>query len=319
MALLSVNHISKTENGNVLVQDVSFELEPLQKIAIAGATGSGKTSLLKMIAGLLQPVSGEIKLDNQRVVGPNDQLLPGHQKIAYLSQYFELRNNYRVHELLEMNNKIDDSIAQKIYTVCQISHLLKRRTDQLSGGERQRIVLAGLLTGSPILLLLDEPFSNLDATHKAVIKSVIKDIGEQLAITCIMVSHDAADILSWADRILVMKAGVVIQDTTPKEVYYHPVNEYAAGLFGTYNVINESLFNDMGIEYDGKQKFIRPEQFVIASANFYSLSGTLMQKMFFGSHYILFVAVKGQIIQVRANDDGFALGDVVYLTIKWHY
>jgi iron(III) transport system ATP-binding protein len=316
MAFLTVNAISKSENGNVLVDHVSFEQDPLQKIAIAGATGSGKTSLLKMMAGLLQPDSGEILFEDKRVKGPNDQLLTGHQSIAYLSQYFELRNNYRVHELLEMNNKIEEAIAQKIYTVCRISHLLKRRTDQLSGGERQRIVLAGLLTRSPKLLLLDEPFSNLDATNKAVIKSVVDDMGTQLNITCIMVSHDAADILSWADRILVMKDGNIIQDATAKEVYSNPVNEYAAGLLGSYNLINTSLFHQLGIEFMGEQKFIRPEQFIITTANLYMLSGTLVKKVFYGSYYMLYVSVKGQILQVRAYDDGFALGDVVYLNVK---
>ncbi len=309
MALLEVKGISKKQNGQWVVKDISFTQEPLQKIAIAGATGSGKTSLLQMIAGLLQPDEGEIRLDGSKVIGPSDQLIPGHKKIAYLSQYFELRNNYRVHELLEMKNKIDEAIADKIYTVCQISHLLQRRTDALSGGERQRIVLAGLLTTSPELLLLDEPFSNLDMMHKNVIKSVIADIGTQLSINCIMVSHDAADILSWADRILVMKDAGIIQDGTPKEIYHQPVNEYAAGLFGAYNLMNDLS----GFE---KQTILRPEQFLISSEKDSLLNGDVKRKTFLGNHYLLDVAIKTGLIQVSVNEDEIKVGDRVHLKIR---
>ena len=309
MALLEVKGISKKQNDQWIVKDISFTQEPLQKIAIAGATGSGKTSLLQMIAGLLQPDEGEIRLDGSKVIGPSDQLIPGHKKIAYLSQHFELRNNYRVHELLEMKNKIDDAIADKIYTVCQISHLLQRRTDALSGGERQRIVLAGLLTTSPELLLLDEPFSNLDMMHKNVIKSVIADIGTQLSINCIMVSHDAADILSWADRILVMKDAVIIQDGTPKEIYHQPVNEYAAGLFGAYHLMNDLSGNE-------KQVILRPEQWLITSENNCLVSGEVKKKTFLGNHYLLDVSIKTGLIQVSVNEDEIKVGERLHLKIR---
>ena len=178
MALLTVSGLSKDERGKAIVKDIYFTQRVFQKIAIAGETGSGKTTLLKMIAGLVQPDAGEIQFENKRVAGPYEKLIPGHPGIAYLSQHFELRNNYRVEEELEAVNKLTDKEADNVYRVCRIEHLLKRRTDQLSGGERQRIVLAGLLTTSPRLLLLDEPYSNLDAVHRNIIKSVINDIGE---------------------------------------------------------------------------------------------------------------------------------------------
>ena len=313
MALLEVKGISKKSNEQWIVKDISFIQQALQKIVIAGATGSGKTSLLKMIAGLLQPNAGEIIFNGKKVVGPNDQLIPSHKKIAYLSQHFELRNNYRVHELLEMNNKIAETMAEKIYAVCRVTHLLKRRTDELSGGERQRIVLAGLLTSSPELLLLDEPFSNLDMMHKQVIRSVIEDIGSQLNITCIMVSHDAGDILSWADRILILKDGSLIQDATAKEIYYHPVDEYAAGLFGPYYVADDSFVNAFKIE---KHTILRPEQFVLTTEMDSVISGEVKQKLFFGNHYLINVAMKGSIIPVRTNDHHIKAGDKVYLKLN---
>ncbi|HRD58522.1 MAG TPA: ABC transporter ATP-binding protein, partial [Ferruginibacter sp.] len=135
MAFLTVENISGYNEGRLIVDNVSFEQQPGENIAIAGETGSGKTSLLKMIAGLMQPSSGNIFLKNSRVAGPDEQLIAGHKKIAFLSQHFELRNNYRVEELLDMANKLAAKEADKIYEICDIGHLLKRWSDELSGGE----------------------------------------------------------------------------------------------------------------------------------------------------------------------------------------
>ncbi|HEY0610611.1 MAG TPA: ATP-binding cassette domain-containing protein, partial [Chitinophaga sp.] len=162
MSLLNVSAISKQQDGAFILKDISFEQRRFQHIAIAGETGSGKSTLLKVIGGLAQPDSGQVTFEGGRVKGPNEVLIPGHPGVAYLSQYFELRHNYWVEEILSYANKLTDEEAQNIYEICQIDHLFRRRTDQLSGGEKQRIALARLLTTSPRLLLLDEPFSNLD-------------------------------------------------------------------------------------------------------------------------------------------------------------
>ena len=164
--LLSVESVTKTINEQPVIQDVSFGQYSLQKIAIAGETGSGKSTLLKMIGGLLQPDAGKIYFRQQRVMGPDYQLVAGESGIAYLSQHYELRNHYRMEELLSYANILTEEQAHEIYAICRIDHLLKRNTFQLSGGEKQRIALARLLVSAPRLLLLDEPFSNLDLIHK---------------------------------------------------------------------------------------------------------------------------------------------------------
>ena len=319
MALLTVSGITKKEKENYTVREVSFTQQPLQKIAIAGETGSGKTTLLKMIAGLVQPDNGEILFQQERVVGPYEKLLPGHPAIAYLSQYFELRNNYRVEEELECKNLLTDEEANALYAICRIQHLLKRKTDQLSGGEKQRIALARLLTTSPKLLLLDEPFSNLDAVHKGIIKSVIKDIGEKLKITCILVSHDALDILSWADMVLVMKDGQVIQQANPQQAYTQPVNEYCAGLFGDYNLIDlnkaKTFASVPGIQLNGKQLLLRPEQINISPEDNSGISGTVQQALFWGSYYTYDVLIDQQLIRIRTNQGQYKPDDIIHISL----
>ena len=303
------------------MQDVSFVQEPLQKIAITGETGSGKTTLLKMIAGLVQPDEGTVLFENVRVKGPLEKLISGHEGIAILSQHFELRNNYRVEEELESKNLLTEEEANRIYAVCRINHLLKRKTDQLSGGERQRIVLARLLTTRPRLLLLDEPFSNLDAVHKSIIKSVLADISSELHISCILVSHDAPDVLSWADYILVMQAGQIIQQGTPLTIYRQPVNEYCAGLFGEYNLLAgdcKKIFTGSStLLIEDKELMIRPE-FIHTnrSANEETVSGIIHALHFWGSYYLLDVLAGNQLLRIQVNNNHYLPGEEINLSVS---
>lgn len=320
MALLSVSGICYEGNADFSVKNVSFTQEPAQNIAIAGETGSGKTTLLKMIAGFIEPSAGEIRFENKKIPGPNDQLIPGHPGIGYLSQYFELRNNYRVHDLLEMANKLTEEEAANLYHICQVDHLTNRRTNQLSGGEKQRIALARLLTASPRLLLLDEPFSNLDGVHKRTIKKVIHDLGEKMNISFIMVSHDAPDVLSWAHSILVMKDGQVIQQGTAQEIYQQPVNEYCAGLFGDYNIIDlskKSSFSVLqGTGFNKKKLLVRPGQFSITAPATDAVEGIIQQILYWGSYYTVDVLVDAQIIRIKTNDQKLTVGSKIFFSLN---
>ena len=318
MHLLQVSGVSRQEAGAYLLHDVSFTQQPFQKLALAGATGSGKTTLLKIIAGLLQPHSGTVLFEGGRVKGPDEKLMPGHPGIAYLSQHFELLNHYRVEELVQMGNRLSDEAAAIICEVCRIDHLLKRWTHQLSGGERQRIALARLLVSAPRLLLLDEPFSNLDAIHRNILKSVIEAIGEQLNLTCILVSHDPADLLSWADEIVVLQNGKTVQRGSPLAVYQQPVSEYAAALFGNYNLMTPALakafsaYADMEMHHINR--FFRPEQFRIVTDETSGLKGQLTQVRFLGSYYELEIAIAGTSILVTSSNAGFKKGDFVFVS-----
>lgn len=301
MVWLQVSGVSKKESGAAVLSDINFTQQPLQKVAIAGATGSGKTTLLKIVAGLMQPDSGTVFFEGVRVEGPDEKLMPGHPGIAYLSQHFELRNNYRVEELLQMANQLSEDEAALVYAVCKIDHLLKRGTHQLSGGERQRIALARLLVSAPKLLLLDEPYSNLDALHKNELKSVLHNISEQLKMTCLLVSHDPVDVLAWADVILVLQQGRLIQKGTPEFVYRNPVNEYTAALFGKYNKLGNDLIRQLAsFKTSGKSipQFIRPEQFALAAEEGKGLKAEVLHAHFMGTYYEAEVFIVGTKILV---------------------
>ena len=315
MSLLNVSGISKKREEDYFLKNINFIQEKSEKLAIAGGTGSGKTTLLKIIAGLTQPDEGEVLFEGAKVKGPLEKLLPGHPHIGYLSQNFELRNNYHVGELLEMANKLSAEDAALVYQVCQIDHLLTRWSDEVSGGERQRIAFAKTLVTAPKLLLLDEPFSNLDAIHRNILKAVINDIEEQLNTTCILVSHDPADLLSWADEIIILDRGKIIQKDTPTEVYNHPVNEYAAALFGKYNSISPELIERFPSLENEMRRFIRPGEFVISENGDNGIEGIVKTSNFMGAYHEAEIDLSGYSILVISAEP-LLPGDAVYVSIR---
>ncbi|HMZ46814.1 MAG TPA: ABC transporter ATP-binding protein [Chitinophagaceae bacterium] len=320
MSFLKVENLSKVINNKAIVNQVSFKQFKRENIAIAGATGSGKTTLLKLIAGLLQPTNGNVFLEENRVKGSEEKLLPGHKSIAYLNQHFELRNNYFVHELLDVFNAITEEEAYRIYTICAITNLLQRKTNELSGGEKQRIALAAQLVTNPSLLLLDEPFSNLDLWQKNNIKNVLTDLQKELQLSIILTSHDWTDILPWANTILVMKNGEVIQQGNPFTIYHNPINEYVAGLSGAYNIIdvsNVQHFSNSILKQDALKKiFLRPEQIEIEPANNIFQKDVIQEVYFYGSYNIVDVLVNNEIVKVKTTNNTLTVGQRVFLTVK---
>jgi ABC-type glutathione transport system ATPase component len=315
MNYLNVTDLSRKENDGFALENISFTLTSLQRMAVAGETGSGKSTLLKIIAGLVQPDSGEVTFRGKRVEGPLEKLVPGHSGISYLSQHFELPKFLRVGQVLSYANALSVSEAGIIYEICQIDHLQKRATDQLSGGERQRIALARALISSPSLLLLDEPFSNLDRPHKITLKKIINDLSAELMITCILVSHDPDDSLSWADRILVMKNGKALQYDSPQQVYRQPVDEYTAGLFGTYNRIDGEIAEQLGL-VQKYPTFLRPEDFTVGKGSSKGIKGKVSDVHYFGSHFEISIAARDKIFFARTDVGDFVSGEDVVFSLR---
>ncbi|MEJ8756882.1 ABC transporter ATP-binding protein [Pontibacter sp. H259] len=300
MRFLEVSGVSVAEEGTEILTQISFTQQSGQKVAISGETGSGKSTLLQTIAGLVQPSTGQVIFKDKKVIGPHDKLVPGHPDIAYLSQQFELPQFLRVEQVLQYSNTLTEAEAQTLYEICRISHLTKRRTNQLSGGERQRIALARLLSSWPDLLLLDEPYSNLDMGHKSVLKSVIHDLSEELGITLILISHDPHDTLSWADEILVMQQGQLVQQGKPQHIYTQPINEYSAALFGKYNLIPATIASSLfGLVNKAKTHLLlRPESIKLVQDN--GVAGKVTSIKYFGSHYEIEVQLSEVSIKVTS-------------------
>jgi iron(III) transport system ATP-binding protein len=296
MNVLSVVGLSKVLGDVEVVKSLDLTLQQGQKLGIVGETGSGKSSVLKMISGLMQPSTGEVWYQQKRVKGPDEQLIAGHPQIGYLSQHFELRNNYRVHELLNIFNKLEPEEAQQIYALCQIEPFLQRWTDELSGGERQRVALAKILINKPQLLCLDEPFSNLDVLHKIELQRILQQLFETLSLSCIMVSHDATELLPWADELYIMRAGQVLQQGPPRLLYHQPNHPYCAGLLGTYNLLDahfECWPQLQAIQQQATQWMVRPEAIELGSHGNIVVAGTVTYSHFMGAFNQIAVQLQG--------------------------
>lgn len=302
MPLLEVNKISKKGLGTFQLKNVSLSLEFGQRLVLVGETGSGKSTVMKIIAGLEDADAGTVALDGEVVKGPSGVLVAGHSRIAYLPQYFELQKFLRVEQVLDYSNRLSSTQASNLFRYCKINHLLSRKTDELSGGERQRIALCRRLISKPQILLLDEPFSNLDRIMKQTLKDVLSEIEQQLKITILLVSHDPQDTLAWAHWMLVLKNGKVIQKGVPADLYRHPKNEYVAALLGDYSL-------------NGKSKRItRPEDWKIEKNK--NGNGRVEAIALMGSYHLVHVKKGSDTIAVYSQNPQLKKGDKVEITSK---
>lgn len=336
MSLLEVRNISRNDGRNQVLDNISFKQEHRQKLAIAGETGSGKSTLVKVIAGFIQPDHGEVIFNGERVLGPLEKLIAGHPKIGYLSQHFELRNNYIIDDLLDYSNKLSRPEANKIFQVCQVDHLLRRKTTQLSGGEKQRVALARLLVTNPSLLILDEPYSNLDLIHRHVIKKVIEDLSQEFDITCTLISHEPEDVLSWADELIIIKEGTIVSKGSPRELYENPTDHYTAGLLGNFYVLNEINAKHFRVS---DNKIFRPEHFsmshkidsekefnfektndfeneFVSENKFDGLDALITSSVYYGHYYEYIVTVNGQQLSCYSINEKYKTGDSVKISLR---
>lgn len=319
MAFLKVSGITKYGDDGPILRDVSFSQRRSHRIAIIGETGSGKSTLLKIIAGLIQPDAGEVLFENKTLSGPADQLVPGHREVGYLSQDYELPKFLRIEQVLEYSRTLSKEEANRIFEICQIDHLYNRKTDHISGGERQRIAIARLLITYPKVLLLDEPFSNLDRGHKAILKTVIADIEAKLKIGVVLVSHDPEDILPWAHTIVVMKDGKILQKGTAESIYQKPSTEYTAGLLGNYTLIDpaKSIFSKYLNNGRGRKKVVvRPEGFKLHLKQKRGVLGKVVAINYFGTHDEVTVNCDGESIFISTAPFLLKPGKKVHVSLK---
>jgi len=317
---IEVNNLHLSLTGNIAIDGISHVFDLSKNTGIIGETGSGKSSLLKLMAGLEQAEKGSVYYNDERVLGAGEKLIPGHPKIAYLSQHYELKNNYRIEEILSYYNLIQKEAASEIYKICEIDHLFHRWSDELSGGEKQRVAMASLLTQKPAVLLLDEPFSNLDCLHKNKLTGLLKNIQSATGVSFITVSHDIQDILSWSDEIIVMKSGKIIQSGPPEKLYHQPVDEYCAGLLGNYQLLESELEITKTITngkyISGKRLLIRPGYFDFCKKEETNLIGVVKNSSFYGNYFLLEIGIGNTTLHVSTANNLYKKGEEVALSVK---
>jgi len=217
------------------VDSVSLSIRKGTINVIAGASGSGKSTLLKLIAGLLSPDSGEVRYSGKRVLGPSEKLIPGHEAMKVVAQDFNLNIYAKVYDniaglLSNTDLKGKQRKTLEVMEFLRIDHLAQKRAVDLSGGEQQRVAIARAIITGPEVLLLDEPFSQVDAMFKNELRADIRRMATYLGITVVLVSHDPVDGLSMADKMMIIKDGMLIEEGSPNTLYHHPKELYTATL-----------------------------------------------------------------------------------------
>ncbi len=235
MGNVVLDNIIKIYDKKRVIDEVSLEVKDREFVVLVGASGCGKSTILRMIAGLEEITSGEISIDGKIV---ND-VSPKDRDIAFVFQSYALYPHMNVRDNiafgLKMRGVKKDIIAQKVQEAAQILDLgeyLDRYPRELSGGQRQRVALGRAIVRSPKVFLMDEPLSNLDAKLRVQMRSEIKKLHEKLQATFIYVTHDQTEALTMGDKICVLDKGKIQQFDTPENVYNKPANTFVAGFIG---------------------------------------------------------------------------------------
>ena len=244
--MLTIDSLSKSfDNGkNYALEDVTFNLKAGHVCAIVGESGSGKTTLVRLIAGLERPDHGTILMDGKVIASLGKFVQPEKRKIGLVFQEYALFPHLTVLDnVLYGISKVKHKKkrAQEMLDLVGLEDMGERYPHQLSGGQQQRVALARALAPEPALLILDEPFSNLDAMLRTQLRNEVFDIIKKTEVTVLFVTHDTQDALSVADEILILQNGKVIQKDAAANLYVKPNTLYVASLFGSTVRINKNL------------------------------------------------------------------------------
>jgi multiple sugar transport system ATP-binding protein len=235
MARIQFKNVTKRYGDVVAVHDLNLEINNQEFVVLLGPSGCGKSTTLNMIAGLEEITDGELWFDDHIV-----NALPPHRRdVAMVFQSYALYPHKTVYENIafglrmrkmagaELDRRVRDAAAK-----LEIGHLLERRPSQLSGGQRQRVALGRAMVRQPSVFLMDEPLSNLDAALRISMRAEIKHLHTEMQTTFVYVTHDQAEALTLADRIVVMNEGLVQQIGTAHEIYERPANMFVASFLG---------------------------------------------------------------------------------------
>ena len=278
--MLEVLNINFSYLKEITISNCNFTLQKGKTLAVIGESGCGKSTLLKLVYGLYDLDSGEINWNGISVLGPKFNLIPGMDTMKYLAQDFDLMPFISVAEnvgkyLSNIYPETKNARINELLEIVEMQEFASVKAKYLSGGQMQRVAIARVLALEPELLLLDEPFSHIDNFRKNSLRRKLFAYLKQKEITCIVATHDSTDVLSFADEVLVMKAGNVVEEGTPDSIYKCPKNLYVASLFGDVNEI----------KIDGKVQLLYPHQLVVVAHS--SLQVKVFNSFFRGNTYLI--------------------------------
>lgn len=248
MTLLKVDKLTVAYGDKAIVKKCSFEIEQGDVIVVLGASGDGKTTLLKTIAGLLPIKSGQIIFNGEKIKDAANKLVPGHPQIKLVNQDFGLDDFHTVEENLRLVLRPFDEAYKKtridfLLRLTKLTTLKSHKAKDLSGGQKQRLAIARALADEPELILLDEPFNQLDYQTKNQIETHIRNYIRKQKITTILVTHNGVEAMEWADKIIYLQKGKLQRIATPAEFYNQPQNNIEAQFFGELNKLK--IKNDL--------------------------------------------------------------------------
>jgi len=305
--MLKVSNISfQYAPKKEILSAISFTLEEGKHLCVMGESGSGKSTLLKAIYGLLDLKKGSIYWKNQEVLGPAFHLVPGMSFFKYVAQDFDLMPYTTVAENIGkfLSRFYPEEKAQRtneLLDVIEMSNFANEKVKTLSGGQQQRVAIARALAKEPELILLDEPFGQIDNFKKNSLRRKLFSYLKEKNISCIVATHDGDDALSFADQMMVIKNKKVIALDSPRNLYKNPSEHYVAALFDDVNELYVA----------GKKRLIYPHQIQISK---HSSHKAIVKKAFFkGSFWLIEATFNSQTIFFQ-NPKNIVLGKEISLS-----
>lgn len=278
--MLKIKNISFSYYQSKIIEDLNFTIGKGKNVSIIGESGCGKSTLLQLIYGLYDLDEGEISWNDIKILGPKFNLIPGMDFIKYLAQDFDLMPFISVAEnvgkyVSNINPDDKNKRILELLELVEMSDFANVKAKLLSGGQMQRVAIARVLALEPEIVLLDEPFSHIDNFKKNSLRRKLFDYLKEKQITCIVATHDSTDVLSFADEVLVLKKGEIVESGNPKTIYNNTINYYVASLFGD---VNEILI-------DSKIKLVYPHQLkIVSNSNFQVV---VIRNYFRGNYYLI--------------------------------